>query len=365
MLSIIIPTFNEVENIIPLIESLISVINNFEYEIIVIDDDSPDGTSDVINNYMSKNDKVKLITRIDRSGLSSAIKEGLIFARGDYLLVLDGDGQHDPTCIRSILNKISEDHTDLVIASRFLKSSQMTGLSGKRSFGSRIANNAARISLNKNYINLTDYLSGCFCLRKKSTKSLFRKIEINGFKFLFELLSVSKGRLLVKEVPLLFKKRLYGNSKLDIAIIWDFLVSILHNFSFRILPRRAISFGLVGLSGICVQFLLVSILTKVLLIGFYKALPFAVVGAASSNFLINNLLTFRFNKLKNLSLLFGYLKFLLVASLPIIANIGITTSFYNYVTKDTFVAQMAGIVIVYAWNYLASSSFIWNKSISN
>ena len=363
MLSIIIPTFNEVKNIIPLIESLISIVNDFRYEIIVIDDDSPDGTSEVVNRYANKNDNVKLITRIDRSGLSSAIKEGLIFARGDYLLVLDGDGQHDPACIKNILNEILEDQTDLVIASRFLKSSKLKGLSGKRSFGSRIANNTARISLNKNYINLTDYLSGCFCIKKRSAKNLLKKIEINGFKFLFELLSVSKGRLLVKEVPLLFKKRVYGKSKLDIAIIWDFLISILHNFSFRILPRRAISFGLVGLSGVCVQFLIVTFLTKIFFIEFYKALPFAVIGAASSNFLINNLLTFRFNKLKNLSLLFGYLKYLLVASLPIIANIGITTTFYNYVARDTFIAQLAGIVIVYAWNYLASSSFIWNKSI--
>ena len=363
MLSIIIPTFNEVKNIIPLIESLISIINDFRYEIIVIDDDSPDGTSEVVNNYINKNDNVKLITRIDRSGLSSAIKEGLIFARGDYLLVLDGDGQHDPACIKNILKKILDDHTDLVIASRFLKSSQLEGLSRKRSFGSTIANNAARISLDKRYINLTDYLSGCFCIKKKSAKNLLKKIEINGFKFLFELLSISKGRLRVKEVPLLFKRRLHGNSKLDIAIIWDFIISILHNFSFRILPRRAISFGFVGLSGILVQFLIVVLLTKIFLIDFYKALPFAVIGAASSNFLINNFLTFRFNKLKNLSLLFGYLKYLLVASLPIIANIGITTTFYNYVARDKFIAQLAGIVIVYAWNYLASSSFIWNKSI--
>ena len=365
MLSIIIPTFNEVKNIIPLIESLINIIYDFNYEIIVVDDDSPDGTSDMVNNYMNKNDKVKLITRLDRFGLSSAIKEGLIFARGDYLLVLDGDGQHDPACIKNILDEILKDQTDLIIASRFLKSSQLTGLTRRRSFGSKIANNAARISLNKKYINLTDYLSGCFCIRKESIKNLLKKIEINGFKFLFELLSVSKGRLLVKEVPLLFNRRLHGNSKLDIAIVWDFILSILHNFSLRILPRRAISFGLVGLSGVCVQFFIVSFLTKILFIDFYKALPFAVIGAASSNFLINNMLTFRFNKLKNLSLLFGYVKYLLVASLPIIANIGITTTFYNYVARDKFVAQIAGIVIVYAWNYLASSSFIWNESIRN
>ena len=91
MISVIIPTFNEVKNIITLIESLIRILDHLNYEIIVVDDDSPDGTSDVINNFMDNNDNVKLITRIDRSGLSSAIKEGLIFARGDYMLVLDGD----------------------------------------------------------------------------------------------------------------------------------------------------------------------------------------------------------------------------------------------------------------------------------
>ena len=99
MISVIIPTFNEVKNIIPLIESLISILDHLKYEIIVVDDDSPDGTSDIVSNYLNKNDNVKLITRVDRSGLSSAIKEGLIFARGDYLLVLDGDGQHDLSLI--------------------------------------------------------------------------------------------------------------------------------------------------------------------------------------------------------------------------------------------------------------------------
>ena len=94
MISIVIPTFNEVENIIPLLKNLTDLVKNFEYEIIVVDDDSPDGTSEEVNKYMKSNKSIKLITRIGRSGLSSAIKEGLIFAQGKYLLVLDGDGQH-------------------------------------------------------------------------------------------------------------------------------------------------------------------------------------------------------------------------------------------------------------------------------
>jgi len=217
--------------------------------------------------------------------------------------------------------------------------------------------------LHRNYSKLTDYLSGCFCLDKEITYKFIRKIEINGFKFLYELLALSKGDLEVNEVPLTFKERRFGNSKLDIAIVWDFLVSIIHNLTLRLLPRRAISFGLVGISGVFVQLFISSFLVEILLIDFYSALPFAIVSAATSNFLINNQVTFRSERLKNSALLIGLFKFLIVASLPVIANIGITTAFYKYISADTFIAQIAGIAIVYAWNYLASSSFVWKKSI--
>ncbi len=363
MISIVIPTFNEVENIIPLLKKLTLIVNNFEYEIIVVDDDSPDGTSNAVNKYMQFNKKIKLITRIGRSGLSSAIKEGLIFAQGKYLLVLDGDGQHHPSFILNMLEAIKKDKSDIVIGSRFLNTSKLEGLSNERSLGSKIANKMARISLHKNYSKLTDYLSGCFCVEKEITKKFIRKIEVNGFKFLYELLSLSKGELAVNEVPLIFKERRFGNSKLDIAIVWDFLISIIHNLTLRILPRRAISFGLVGISGVFVQLFITSFLVEIFRIDFYNALPFAVIFAATSNFLINNQVTFRSDRLKDLALLIGLLKFLIVASLPIIANVGITTAFYKYITADTLIAQIAGIGIVYAWNYLASSSFVWKKSI--
>ena len=363
MISIVIPTFNEVENIITLLKNLKFILSDFEYEIIVVDGDSPDGTSDRVNKYMKLNKRIKLITRIGRSGLSSAIKEGLIFAQGKYLLVLDGDGQHHPSFILNMLDEIKNNNFDIVIGSRFLDTSKLEGLSNQRSLGSKIANKLARISLHKNYSKLTDYLSGCFCLEKEIAKKYIRKIEINGFKFLYELLSLSKGNLAVNEVPLIFKERRFGNSKLDIAIVWDFLISIIHNLTLRLLPRRAISFGLVGISGIFVQLFITSFLVEIFLIDFNNALPFAVISAATSNFLINNQVTFRSDRLKNLALLIGLLKFLIVASLPVIANVGITTAIYKYISADTFIAQIAGIAIVYAWNYLASSSFVWKKSI--
>ncbi len=361
MISIIIPTFNEVKNISSLINGVVNYLNNIKYEIIVVDDDSPDGTASEVNKLMKKNQNIHLISRVGRSGLSSAIKEGLIFGKGEYLVVLDGDGQHEANCVLNLINKIKETNSDIVIASRFLDSSLIQGLSDQRSLGSKVANTAARISLSSNYHHLTDYLSGCFCIKRKNLELLIRKIEINGFKFLYELLALSKGKLIVREIPLIFRERNHGKSKLDLAIVWDFLISILHNISYRILPRRAISFGIVGISGVFVQLLITVLLTNLFLLDFKSALPFSVVCAATSNFMINNQLTFRSSRLRNLALLKGLLKFLLVASLPVIANVGIATAFYQYISSDTLIAQLAGIAIVYAWNYLASSLFVWNN----
>jgi dolichol-phosphate mannosyltransferase len=93
---------------------------------------------------------------------------------------------------------------------------------------------------------------------------------------------------------------------------------------------------------------------------FNQALPVAVVGAASSNYLINNALTFRFARQRGLALVRGLLKFLLVASLPVLANVGLASAFYSFISRDTLWAQLAGILVVFVWNYAASSRFVWN-----
>jgi dolichol-phosphate mannosyltransferase len=203
-------------------------------------------------------------------------------------------------------------------------------------------------------------MSGFFALRLEPLQPLIRAVDVNGFKFLYELLAVSRGRLRVAEVPLQFQARSYGNSKLDLAIFWDFLISILHSLSLRLLPRRAISFALVGASGVVVQLLATQLLMGLGGLDFGAALPVAVVAAASSNYLINNALTFRFQRLTGLALLQGMLKFLLVASLPVLANVGLASAFYSFVARDTLWAQLAGILVVFVWNYAASSRFVWN-----
>jgi dolichol-phosphate mannosyltransferase len=284
--TIVLPTYNERGNIEPLLKQLWSLRQWFELEILVVDDDSADGTAELVRQLAHGETQLRLIRRVGRSGLASAIKEGLLDATGDIGVVMDSDGQHEPGSVRNAIETLLASQLDLVIGSRFHAEAQILGLSGRREKGFNWANASARFSLPRSYAQLTDYMSGFFALRLDTVLPLIRAVDVNGFKFLYELLAVSKGKLLAGEVPLSFRPRTYGSSKLDLAIFWDFLISILHSFSLRVLPRRAISFGLVGISGVAIQLLINQLLMVVGSLSFSQALPMAVISAASSNYLI-------------------------------------------------------------------------------
>ncbi len=360
-LSVILPTFNERKNILTLLDELLRLSDSYEIELIVVDDSSTDGTSSSVRELAKKDRRIRLINRLGRAGLSSAIKEGCLCATGEVLAIMDTDGQHEVRSIENGLEKLIEDKLDFVAGSRFLEKSNIKGLSDARRGGSNVANSLARFSLPKRYTHLTDFMSGCMLLDRQSCISFIEKIDVNGFKFFYELLAVSKGKLKGEEIELIFQPRQYGSSKLDIAIVWDFLVSLVHTCLQRSIPRKAISFGFVGSTGVFVQFFVVYFLIWFIGIDFEKALPFAVVIAASSNFLINNALTFRSNRLKDRALMIGLFKFLLVSSLPIFANVGLTTTFFNYISPNILLSQFAGIIVVYIWNYAASSRLVWNN----
>ncbi len=359
--SIILPTHNEEKNIIPIINEIIEKNKTSDLEIIVVDDNSIDDTENLVRDFSKKDIKVRLISRIDRFGLSSAIKEGCLNARGDIIAVMDSDGQHEVKTLIEAINFLSSNSIDLIVGSRFLGKSSIKGLSKKRKDGSSIANKIAKLSLHYNYKNLTDFLSGFFAFKRDSCIQTIKKIDVNGFKFLYELLSISRGKLNVIEIPLNFKPRKSGNSKLDIAVVWDFNISIIHSLMRRLIPRKAISFALVGLTGVFVQLFVLYLLIWITKFSFISILPLAVISAACSNFLINNTLTFRNKRLSGIALWIGLIKFLLVSSLPVLANVGLASSFYLFVSSNTFLSQIAGIVVVFIWNYAASSRLVWNN----
>ncbi|MCP9849350.1 glycosyltransferase family 2 protein [Cyanobium sp. Morenito 9A2] len=356
--TIVLPTFNERLNVQPILQQLLALRDRFQLELIVVDDDSADGTADLVKQLANQQPCLRLIRRVGRSGLSSAIKEGLLDATGDLAVVMDCDGQHEPAAVAEALDSLMARNVDLVIGSRFHPEASIKGLSTKREGGSVLANQLARFTLPR-YRHLTDYMSGFFALRLDRCMPMIRQVDAQGFKFLYELLSISRGHLVAIETPLSFQSRSFGSSKLDASILWDFGVSIIHTLLLRMVPRRAVSFALVGVSGIGVQ-LLVSKLLMLLGLSFVASLPPAVIASACSNYLVNNTLTFRHLRLVGFPLLAGLIKFLIVASLPMLANIGLASIFYSSVAKDTLFAQIAGIAVVFVWNYAASSRFVWN-----
>ena len=360
-ITFVLPTHNEEKNIISLIEEIIFINKKYLIEIIVVDDNSNDGTQNYVRNFSKKERNVRLINRVGRYGLSSAICEGCLNATGEIIAVMDSDGQHEVKSVYESIDYLFKSNNDLIVGSRFAKGSSIKGLSKKREKGSSLANYFARFTLSKNYSHLSDFMSGCCAFKRKSCLNYLKQIDVSGFKFLYELLSLSRGRLKVDEIPLNFQARKYGYSKLDYAVIWDFFISALHSLTRRLIPRRAISFGLVGATGILVHLFVVYFLMAITKLTFFQVLPFAGVSAASSNFLINNFLTFRNARLKGIELVSGLLKFLIVSSIPLLANVGLASSFYQYVTPNKFLSQIAGIIVVFIWNYAASSKFVWKE----
>tara|TARA_B100000242_G_C43041626_1_gene486001 strand:+ start:799 stop:1893 length:1095 start_codon:yes stop_codon:yes gene_type:complete len=358
-ITFVLPTHNEEKNIISIIQEILSLNTKYLLEIIVVDDNSNDRTQSLVRELSKKDSKVRLINRVGRYGLSSAICEGCLNATGEIIAVMDSDGQHEVKSVYESIDYLLKSNNDLIIGSRFAKGSSIEGLSKKRKKGSSFANYFARFTLSRNYGHLSDFMSGCCAFKRNSCINYLKKIDVSGFKFLYELLSLSKGKLKVNEIPLNFQSRKYGYSKLDYAVIWDFFVSAVHSLTKRLIPRRAISFGFVGATGILVQLSVAYFLLAITKLTFFQVLIFAGVSSASSNFLINNLLTFRNARLQGINLISGLMKFLIVSSIPILANIGLASSIYQYVTPNKFLSQMAGIIVVYIWNYAASSKFVW------
>ena len=360
-ITFILPTLNERKNLLPIVNNLIELSGKYNIEILVVDDASTDGTDVLVRNLSQKDRRIRLISRFGRFGLSSALKEGCLCASGEIIAIMDTDGQHQVESLYQAIEQLLLNNKDLVIGSRFLNDSLITGLSNKRKKGSSLANTLAKNSLSSNYSHLTDLMSGCMVFNREKLIKIIEKIDVSGFKFLYEVLSVSKGSLDCLEIPLNFMPRKFGNSKLDFSIVWDFFISLIHAFCKRVIPRKAISFAFVGISGVLVQLFVSYSLMWFLRISFQNVLPIAVIFAATSNYLINNWLTFRRNRLKNKALIIGLLKFLIVSSLPIIANVGLATSFYKFISPNTLFSQIAGILVVFIWNYAASSRFVWNS----
>ena len=234
-LCIVVPTFNERANVSILVERLARLLVSSDWEVVFVDDNSPDGTAAAARAIGEADSRVRCIRRIGRRGLAGACLEGMLASQARYVAVMDADLQHDEAVLVPMLDALRTGRADLVVASRYLDGGSAAGLSKRRSRVSRWSNAAVRILLG---IDLTDPMSGYFMVRRDIFEKLAPALSSQGFKILLDILATGKGRLRTVELPSAFRERQHGESKLDSKIALDFAALVTAKLTYDAVSAR-------------------------------------------------------------------------------------------------------------------------------
>ena len=359
-LAIILPTLNERGNLASLVERIAAAMGaSADWEVIIVDDDSHDGTADEARSLALGNARVRVIQRIGRRGLASAAIEGFCATAAPYVAVMDADHQHDPALLPALLASLKAGEADICVASRFAEgASTAEWAAPERERLSTFANGLARRLTG---VELTDPMSGYFMLPAAAARALVPRLSGIGFKILLDLLATADTPMRVQEFPLNFAARREGTSKLDRAILFDFLAGLYDKTLGRVIPTRFALFGTVGALGVGVHFAVLAVLLFAFGERFALAQTAAVLVAMSFNFWLNNWLTYRDKRLTGWSaLLRGWLGFISTCAVGAFANVAIATFLEG---RGVFwaLAALAGIVVGSVWNYALSSRFVWGR----
>ncbi|ABE52519.1 glycosyltransferase family 2 protein [Methanococcoides burtonii] len=351
--SIIVPSFNERENIPVIVDKLQNVLKDIDYEIIVVDDNSPDKTWDLVEQMSHEDSRVKVIRRIGRNGLSSAVIEGFLAATGEYLGVIDADLQHDPVLLTEMLNEIENNDLDIVIASRYTETKDVEGWSRTRLFISDVATKLAQLVIK---YKVTDPMSGYFVLKKSVVQENVEKFYGKGFKILLDIMSV-KNDLRIKEIPYTFTNRLHGESKLGNDVIFQYVEFLLERLFGKHVETEYIKYMIVGSFGALLHFSILTLFYKNIGYTYSISLAIAILVAILFNYIYNNIWTFKDYRLTDISLITGYLKYNLLCFVGALANYSV--SMYLIDHMSWIIASMVGAFVGANWNYLTNSIYTW------
>lgn len=358
-LAIILPTLNERGNLAPLVARIDAAMGNTAWEVIIVDDDSRDGTADEARMLALSDPRVRVIQRIGRRGLASAAIEGFCATAAPFVAVMDADHQHDPALLPAMLASLKAGEAEVCVASRFMQGASTANWAAPER--ERLSAFANRVARRLTGVALSDPMSGYFMLSAAHARALVPRLSGIGFKILLDLLATSDRPLRVKEFPLQFAARREGESKLDRAVLFDFLAGLYDKTLGRVIPTRFALFGTVGALGVVVHFSVLSILLFSFGERFALAQSAAVLVAMSFNFWLNNWLTYRDKRLKGWgALLRGWLGFCATCAVGAFANVAIATFLEGQGLFWAF-AALAGIVVGSVWNYALSSRFVWGR----
>jgi dolichol-phosphate mannosyltransferase len=357
-LTVVVPTFKERLNVPILLEKLKAVLSHIEWEVLYVDDHSPDGTADAVREIALTDRRVRVIERIGRRGLSSACVEGMMASAAPYIAVMDADLQHDETALPEMLRKIEAEKLDVVIASRRMAGGSMGDFAKERvklsDMGSKISKLVCRC-------DVSDAMSGFFVVEAKFFRALVPSLTGSGFKILVDVLASSPTAPRVGEVPYRFRTRQLGESKLDVNVQLEYIFLIIDKLVGKWLPTRFALFVLVGALGVVVHLAILAPLYLNHRHHFPQAQLIATAVAMTFNFLLNNMVTFRDRRLRGWRVMTGLLTFYAACSLGAVINV----AFANMLIRQGvpwYLAGTSGTVISSVWNYGVNAVLTWRRS---
>ncbi len=359
-LGVVVPVFNEAANVAALVERLDAVLGAKGWEVLFVDDDSPDGTASVARALALRDARVRVIQRIGRRGLSSACIEGMCATAAPLVAVIDGDLQHDETLLPHMAAMLEGDPTlDLVVGSRFAPG----GGTGEWD-RDRLAKSAFATRLSRRVLKaeLSDPMSGFFMIRSDIVRALVPHLSAIGFKLLLDILTASDRRLRFAELPYVFRNRAAGISKLDSVVALEYLIALYDRMFGKWVPVRFALFASVGAAGAVVHLAVLAALFHAAGLMFVPATIAATLAAMTFNFWLNNRLTYRDRRLRGAgALLRGWLSFCAVCSAGAVANVGVAGFTFEVWRGGWAGSALLGILVAAVWNFALSSRFTWGR----
>jgi len=319
-LTVISPTLNEAENVPRLVEQLEQALGDIDYEILIVDDDSPDQTWSIAQKISLTNPRVRVLRRTRNRGLGMAVIDGFSTAEGDALACIDADLQHDPSILPRMLKELLSG-TDVVVGSRYIEGGSAGKWNRLRRLESWFATKTAQFLLG---IKLKDPMSGYFLVWRKDFSEVKDQLNGRGFKILLEILTRLHASS-VKEIPYTFRPRTNGESKLTGKVVFLYAQQLWRLCSAsRHLPVRFLKFAVVGGTGFLFNLAVMALLLTQTSLHGWRASAIACLVANFQNYILNNSWTYADRSHKGFRKLEGYFSYLLVSA----AGLGVTTALY-------------------------------------
>jgi dolichol-phosphate mannosyltransferase len=354
-LTVVVPTFNEVGSVRLFVERAERAWQGLNWEIIFVDDNSPDGTAALVRHLARTDPRIRLVQRIGRRGLSSACIEGILASAAPVVAVMDADLQHNETILPAMVTRLYTEDLDVVVATRNVAGASKEALGGARS---QLSDAGAWLSRFVLDTPVSDPMSGYFVMTRRSFDEVAQALAGTGFKILVDILASAPRNLRIGEMPYTFGLREHGDSKLDLNAGLEYLYLLVDKKTRGIVPARFVMFGFVGGSGVIVHAFALYLAFQWLALPFFAAQSAATFSAIVSNFLLNNRITFRDARLRGWAALRGFLLFLLICSFGAIANVLIATETFNH-GRTLWVAAAAGLIVSSVWNFCVNSILTW------